>query len=77
MIEELTSLDPMNKCVIIPDRTLAIQYAWDLAQYNDLIVITGKGIENYQQKFALPTLSDLHTLNYLNDSFVHQNQYYL
>lgn len=77
MIEELTSLDPMNKCVIIPDRTLAIQYAWDLAQYNDLIVITGKGIENYQQKFELPTLSDLHTLNYLNDSFVHQNQYYL
>ena len=75
MIHELSSLDPLNKCVIIPDRTLAIQYAWDQAQNKDLVVITGKGIENYQQNFALPTLSDIHTLNHLNDSFVHQKQH--
>ena len=75
MIQELSSLDPLSKCVIIPDRTLAIQYAWDQAQNKDLVVITGKGIENYQQNFALLTLSDIHTLNYLNDSFVHQKQH--
>ncbi|MFJ7826609.1 UDP-N-acetylmuramoyl-L-alanyl-D-glutamate--2,6-diaminopimelate ligase [Psychrobacillus sp. NPDC096623] len=68
MIQDLYSLDPMNRCIIIPDRTLAIQYAWENAQTNDLIVITGKGIEKYQQSFSLPTFSDMHTLNYLNDS---------
>ncbi|WP_277586645.1 Mur ligase family protein, partial [Psychrobacillus antarcticus] len=75
MIQDLYALDPLNKCIIIPDRTLAIQYAWEIAQHNDFIVITGKGIENYQQSFSLPTTSDIHTLNYLNDNFVFQNQH--
>lgn len=75
MIQDLYALDPLNRCIIIPDRTLAIQYAWENAQNNDLIVITGKGIENYQQSFSLPTSSDVHTLNYLNDSFAFQSQH--
>jgi len=75
MIQDLHTLDPMNRCIIIPDRTLAIQYAWEIAQNNDLIVITGKGIENYQQNFSLPTSSDIQTLNYLNDSFEFQRQH--
>ncbi|QUG42009.1 UDP-N-acetylmuramoyl-L-alanyl-D-glutamate--2,6-diaminopimelate ligase [Psychrobacillus sp. INOP01] len=74
MIQDLYALDPLNRCIIIPDRTLAIQYAWEKAKNNDFIVITGKGIENYQQSFSLPTASDIHTLNYLNDSFVFQNE---
>ena len=75
MIQDLYALDPMNRCIIIPDRTLAIQYAWENAQNNDLIVITGKGIENYQQSFSLPTSTDIQTLNYLNDSFEFQSQH--
>lgn len=76
MIRDLNALDPMNRCIIIPDRTLAIQYAWEKAQNNDLIVITGKGIENYQNSFSLPTASDIHTLHYLNDSLAIQNEHY-
>ena len=75
MIQDLYALDPLNRCIIIPDRTLAIQYAWENAQNNDLIVITGKGIENYQQSFSLPTSTDIQTLNYLNDSFEFQSQH--
>lgn len=74
MIQDLYDLDPFNRCIIIPDRTLAIQFAWVNARHNDLIVITGKGIENYEQNFRLPTSSDLHTLHYLNDSIIFQGQ---
>lgn len=75
MIQDLRALDPMDKCIIIPDRTLAIQYAWEIAQNKDFIVITGKGIENYQQSFRLPTFSDAHTLNYLKDSSIVESQH--
>lgn len=76
MIRDLNALDPMNRCIIIPDRTLAIQYAWEKAQNNDLIIITGKGIENYQSSFSLPTASDIHTLQYLNDTLAIPNEHY-
>jgi len=68
MMRELQSLDYQDRCIIIPDRTDAIKYAWELAQNQDWIVITGKGNEQYQQGFAMNTNSDSETLKYLMDS---------
>lgn len=65
MLYELESLSHHENCIIIPDRTLAIKYAWEQAQNQDWIMITGKGNEHYQQRYSLRTTSDLHTLNYL------------
>ncbi len=50
---------------IIPDRTLAIKQAVEHAQPGDWICITGKGAEEYQQKFELPTSSDIETVHFL------------
>lgn len=72
MIYELKSLSQHEKCIIIPDRTLAIKQAWAQAQNQDWIMITGKGDELYQQKYSLPSTSDLCTLHYLNDTFQKQ-----
>ncbi|WP_108587007.1 hypothetical protein [Paenisporosarcina sp. OV554] len=69
MMHELESLSHHEKCIIIPDRTLAIKQAWDQAQNQGWIVITGKGNELYRHRYSLPTTSDLNTLNYLNDTF--------
>lgn len=43
-----------SKAIIIPDRTKAIEYAWNKSSSGDLIAITGKGPEPY--KDALPCL---------------------
>ena len=53
-----------NKCVIIEDRTKAIEYAWQLARKGDQVAITGKG-RRYQQTFALPSNTDPDTIQYL------------
>lgn len=37
-----------NKYKLIPDRTEAIAYAFQLSKVNDIILITGKGHEDYQ-----------------------------
>lgn len=65
MIRELQELGSHEKCVICPDRTEAIKYAWEIAQPDDWIVITGKGNEAYKQSYSLSTKSDIDTLNYL------------
>ncbi|WP_096435724.1 UDP-N-acetylmuramoyl-L-alanyl-D-glutamate--2,6-diaminopimelate ligase [Alteribacter populi] len=68
----MEALDAMNedfgngKGSITPDRTLAIKQAIDQSEPGDWIVITGKGHEDYQQEFALPTLSDMETVKYIN-----------
>lgn len=60
------ALEQVNDgCLIIPDRTLAIQKAIDEADANDWVFITGKGAEMYQQDFELPTSSDIDTVNFL------------
>jgi UDP-N-acetylmuramoyl-L-alanyl-D-glutamate--2,6-diaminopimelate ligase len=64
MEEELFEL-AYGKCVVIPDRTLAIKMAWNQANEGDWIFITGKGPEKYQQSFKLPSLSDKETIEYL------------
>ncbi|RFU60077.1 UDP-N-acetylmuramoyl-L-alanyl-D-glutamate--2,6-diaminopimelate ligase [Bacillus sp. V59.32b] len=43
---------------VIPDRTLAILYAWLDAREGDWIFITGKGPESYKELFSLPASSD-------------------
>lgn len=53
------------KCKLIEDRTKAIEYAWNNAETGDLIAITGKGRESYDQPFALPSRSDPETIRYL------------
>lgn len=50
---------------IIPDRTLAIKQAIEHAHPGDWICITGKGAEEYQQEFKLPTTSDIETVQFL------------
>ncbi|MEK4522141.1 UDP-N-acetylmuramoyl-L-alanyl-D-glutamate--2,6-diaminopimelate ligase [Psychrobacillus sp. FSL W7-1493] len=65
MINELENLGAHEKCVIYPDRTEAIKYAWEIAGPGDWIVITGKGNEAYKQSYSLSTKSDIDTLNYL------------
>lgn len=65
MVKTLHGLNNSQKALIIPDRTLAIQYAVDNAEKGDWIIITGKGAETYQQQFALPTASDEETIRYL------------
>ena len=65
MIRELQVLAVHEKCVIYPDRTEAIQYAWNLAKAGDWVVITGKGNETYKQSYSLSTKSDIDTLNCL------------
>lgn len=64
-LEELLKNYGCEHTVIISDRTLAIKYAWDLAKAGDVIVITGKGPELYQEKFQLPARSDTETIHYL------------
>jgi UDP-N-acetylmuramoyl-L-alanyl-D-glutamate--2,6-diaminopimelate ligase len=52
---------------VIPDRTLAIQEAIQAGKEGDWIIITGKGIERYDQNFGLPTISDKETVLYLQN----------
>ena len=66
MVQALTKLNTHNRCLLIPDRTLAIEYAWEQAKYEDWVLITGKGNEPYQQAFTLPSNSDMDTINYLS-----------
>ncbi|WP_167747027.1 UDP-N-acetylmuramoyl-L-alanyl-D-glutamate--2,6-diaminopimelate ligase [Cohnella luojiensis] len=52
-------------CMVIEDRTKAIEYVWEQVGKGDLVAITGKGIETYDQYFALPCKSDRDTIQYL------------
>ncbi|MBT2606637.1 UDP-N-acetylmuramoyl-L-alanyl-D-glutamate--2,6-diaminopimelate ligase [Bacillus sp. ISL-53] len=52
---------------VIPDRTFSIQEAVQAGKEGDWIIITGKGIERYDQKFGLPTISDKKTVLYLQN----------
>lgn len=54
-----------GKCIVIEDRTKAIQHVWQEAKEGDRVVITGKGPECYQQTFALPCQTDQKTILYL------------
>lgn len=68
MVAELKRLNTKygeKKGRIIPDRTLAIQYAWENAQDGEWILITGKGPEEYKTIYQLPASSDKETLQYL------------
>ena len=56
-----------NKDIVIPDRTIAIKTAIKMGTKDDWIIITGKGPESYQQRFALPTKSDKETVLYLQE----------
>jgi UDP-N-acetylmuramoyl-L-alanyl-D-glutamate--2,6-diaminopimelate ligase len=68
MLEELKELNEKfgrNKGQIIADRTIAIQNAWKTAKKGEWILITGKGPEEYQSMYELPSTSDKETLLYL------------
>lgn len=66
VLEHLNESDGNEKGDIIPDRTLAIQKAITESEPGDWILITGKGHENYQQTYRLPTKSDRDTIQYLS-----------
>ena len=38
-----------NTCVVLENRPKAIQYAMDIAEKNDIIILAGKGHETYQE----------------------------
>ncbi|MBE5733703.1 MAG: UDP-N-acetylmuramoyl-L-alanyl-D-glutamate--2,6-diaminopimelate ligase [Clostridiales bacterium] len=42
-------LEKTNKYVIVQDRAQAIEYALDYAKSNDVVIVAGKGSENYQE----------------------------
>lgn len=50
---------------VISDRTLAIKEVLEHTHKGDWVCITGKGAEDYQQKFRLPTASDKETVQFL------------
>ena len=71
MIESLNKINSEygnNQGIVIPDRTNAIKWAIENSSYNDWIIITGKGHENYNQKFHLPTKSDEETVLYIENN---------
>ena len=47
-----------GKYVVIPDRTEAIRYCIENAQDGDIIVLAGKGHEDYQEKNGVRTHYD-------------------
>ncbi|UOR12049.1 UDP-N-acetylmuramoyl-L-alanyl-D-glutamate--2,6-diaminopimelate ligase [Halobacillus amylolyticus] len=57
-----------EKGMVVADRTIAIKQALDQSIPGDWIVITGKGHEQYQQNYHLPTESDKDTIMYLNNT---------
>lgn len=68
MVDELKKLNNEfadGSAEIIPDRTKAIQHAWDKAKDGDWVFITGKGQETYKQSFKLPTSTDIQTIQFL------------
>ena len=65
MLQALHELVPENKGKVIPDRSSAIEYAWEIAREGDWVFITGKGDEMYKETYHLPTNSDKDTLMYL------------
>lgn len=64
-LKELNGQFGMNKGKVITDRTIAIRTAWENARSGEWILITGKGPEEYQSMFELPTSTDKETLLYL------------
>jgi UDP-N-acetylmuramoyl-L-alanyl-D-glutamate--2,6-diaminopimelate ligase len=64
-LKELNDQFGMNKGTIITDRTMAIQSAWESARKGEWVLITGKGPEEYQSMYELPTTTDKETLLYL------------
>ncbi|MEN2768914.1 UDP-N-acetylmuramoyl-L-alanyl-D-glutamate--2,6-diaminopimelate ligase [Ornithinibacillus xuwenensis] len=71
-LEELNRSYGNHKGMIIPDRTLAIQKAIEMANDEDWVMITGKGHENYQQDFHLNTFSDKDTVQAVLHEFTKQ-----
>lgn len=67
-MQHLASAHKQGKCIIMEDRTKAIQLAWKNAQPEDWVLITGKGPEPYQHEWALPALSDSETIQFLQKS---------
>ena len=51
IIEDILKGIPQNakNCVVIEDRRKAIQYAMDIAEKDDIIILAGKGHETYQE----------------------------
>ena len=39
----------MGSYAVVPDRRTAIRYAMDIAKKDDIIVLAGKGHEDYQE----------------------------
>jgi UDP-N-acetylmuramoyl-L-alanyl-D-glutamate--2,6-diaminopimelate ligase len=73
MMSHYEQFKQVGLAAVIPDRTLAIQEAWNQLESRDCLVITGKGPENYQTSFELPTQSDPDTILYLQQVNVHHS----
>ncbi len=54
-----------DRCKITFDRTKAIKRVWEEVKAGDIVLITGKGHEQYERTFTLPSTSDRDTIMYL------------
>lgn len=66
-LKRLNEIYGNEKGSIVLDRTLAIQKAINESKTGDWVVITGKGHENYQQSYQLPTISDRETIEFVTE----------
>ncbi|MFD1706587.1 UDP-N-acetylmuramoyl-L-alanyl-D-glutamate--2,6-diaminopimelate ligase [Siminovitchia sediminis] len=62
MVKSLHEFSRLDNVQIIPDRTLAIEFAITSAREGDWVFITGKGHERYKESYKLPSSSDLETV---------------
>ncbi|WP_077622964.1 UDP-N-acetylmuramoyl-L-alanyl-D-glutamate--2,6-diaminopimelate ligase [Sediminibacillus massiliensis] len=75
MISEMEILQKKygnNKGSIVPDRTRAIKTALEESRPGDWIIITGKGHEQYQQSYELPTSTDKETIECVRKEFTRE-----
>ncbi len=72
-----TSKETMEKTLhemhneVVLDRTLAIKQVLEMADEGDWVCITGKGHEEYKEKFQYPTTTDKETVHFFTK---HQNK---
>ncbi|MFC4411570.1 UDP-N-acetylmuramoyl-L-alanyl-D-glutamate--2,6-diaminopimelate ligase [Chungangia koreensis] len=89
MEKVLTELNKYEETLVIPDRTIAVQTAWEQLQEGDWLIITGKGHELYKDRYVYAAESDIQLIQFLqneenvsqrvseNNSYLSKNKLFL
>lgn len=67
MEKALTELNKYEETLVIMDRTIAVQTAWEQLQEGDWLIITGKGHELYKDQYVYPAESDIQLIQSLQN----------